>query len=107
MTVIVFVLPDGTRRTIEAQDGMSLMRVALNAGLRGVMAECGGFCQCATCHVYVDESARELVGLPNSNEKDMLEGVAAPLLEGRSRLSCQIVVTSRLDGMVVQIPEFQ
>lgn len=65
----------------------------------------GGACACATCHIYVEEDRAGLVGLPDGNEKDMLEFANA--VKGNSRLSCQIVVTAQLDGLIVRMPESQ
>jgi len=81
------------------------MRAAVANSVPGIDAECGGACACATCHVYVQENWIGHVGLPEGNEKDMLEFANA--VQENSRLSCQIVVTTGLEGLVVSMPESQ
>jgi 2Fe-2S ferredoxin len=102
MASIHYISPDGTTTTIEARDGDSVMETAVKNGVRGIVAECGGACACATCHVYVDEEFLGAVGVPADLEDDMLDGTASDRLEN-SRLSCQIKVRAELDGLVVKI----
>jgi 2Fe-2S ferredoxin len=105
MAKITFIDPSGTARTIEAQLGSTVMETAIKNGIPGIEAECGGACACATCHVYVEEVWREIVGPPSPMEEDMLDfGYDVRL---NSRLSCQIKVTEALDGLVVTTPERQ
>ena len=106
MTAIIFIHPDGKSVRVESSDGESVMQAATRHGLDGILAECGGNAMCATCHVYVDEDW--LTRLPDiSDDEDaLLEGVATDRLPN-SRLSCQIHVTSHLDGMVLRLPERQ
>lgn len=106
MPMLRFVLRDGAVQDLKADPGMSVMDVATGAGLRGIVADCGGECQCATCHVYVDEQFLPLLPAADEMEMDMLEGVAAPL-EAGSRLSCQLIVEDRHDQMIIRIPPTQ
>jgi len=106
MPNLVFVLRDGTRQTVDATSGASAMLAAVKHDVRGIDAECGGACACATCHVYVDDAWTDTVGPPNPDEADMLEGVAAER-RPESRLSCQIAMDDALDGLVLHIPERQ
>jgi len=106
MPTIRFVLPDGQMQALPAEIGMSLMEVARAAGLKGILGDCGGECQCATCHVYIDENHISIVPPAEEMERDMLEGVAAPLEPG-SRLSCQVIVSRQCDDMIVRLPECQ
>jgi len=69
------------------------------------VAECGGACSCATCHIYVDDAWKEKTGSPSPMEEDMLD-FAFEVRES-SRLSCQIRLQPELDGLVVRIPEHQ
>jgi len=105
MPRIVFIETSGRDYEIEAQSGLSLMENAVRNGIDGIVAECGGACSCATCHVYIDEAWLNNVGLPSSIEKDMLD--FAYDTQANSRLSCQIKVVDEFDGLIVRIPARQ
>ncbi|WP_274427094.1 2Fe-2S iron-sulfur cluster-binding protein [Chelativorans sp. YIM 93263] len=105
MTKLTYIVPDGTRFDVEAENGSTVMENAIRNGVPGIEAECGGACACATCHVYVDEGWSPTVGEPQAMEEDMLD--FAYEVQPNSRLSCQIQVTDELDGLVVRIPERQ
>lgn len=105
MPKVTFIQPDGTENTVEAEPGMTLMEAAVKNSVRGIAAECGGACSCATCHVYVEEAWREATGEPEAMEEDMLD--FAFDVRPMSRLSCQIRLTEELDGLTVRIPEKQ
>ncbi|MBV2183746.1 MAG: (2Fe-2S)-binding protein [Rhizobium sp.] len=102
LTIIAF---DGTRFEIAAAEGSTVMENAVRNSVPGIEAECGGACACATCHVYVDEAWTAKTGAPSPMEEDMLD--FAIDVQPNSRLSCQIKVTSDLDGLVVRVPERQ
>lgn len=102
MPHVTYISPDGTNTTLEARNGESVMEVAVKNGVRGIVAECGGACSCATCHVYVDLSFRDTVGEVTDVEDDMLDGAEAERLDN-SRLSCQIKMRDDLDGLIVRI----
>ena len=106
MTKITFVDHQGTARTVEAENGSTVMENAVRNAIPGIDAECGGACACATCHVYVDDAWVAATGKPEPMEEDMLD-FARDVKPERSRLSCQIKVTAALDGLVVHIPERQ
>jgi 2Fe-2S ferredoxin len=106
MPQLTLIQPDGTPRTLAAADGSTLMQTASNAGIAGIVAECGGSAMCATCHVYVDPAWLDKLPAPLPNELEMLECTAAERLP-ESRLSCQIKLTPGLDGLVVRIPDRQ
>ena len=106
MPTIHFVLADGTLRSVQAQPGSSVMLAAIRNDVRGVEAECGGSCSCATCHVYVDPEFAGRLAPPDAMEDELLDGVAAERRPG-SRLSCQIQVDAALDGLRVHIPPRQ
>ena len=101
MTKITFVQQDGERIETEGQNGATVMETAIMNGIPGIVAECGGACTCATCHVYVDDAWTETVGGPSNMEEDMLD-FAFDVRE-ESRLSCQIRISDKLDGLVVKI----
>lgn len=105
MPLITFIEPDGTRREIEAENGSTLMETAIRNGVRGIVAECGGACTCATCHVYVEDEWFGATGGPSPMEEDMLD-FAFDVRE-TSRLSCQVRISDELDGLVVNVPSRQ
>ena len=101
MAKLTFIERDGTRREVEAPDGLSVMEVA---HLHGVELEgaCEGSLACATCHVIVEPEWFEKLDDASENEEDMLDmafGVTAT-----SRLGCQIRMSDELDGLVVTLP---
>jgi len=73
MAKISFVDHSGETRTIDVENGATVMEAAIRNAIPGIEAECGGACACATCHVYVDEAWREKLGLPSPMEEDMLD----------------------------------
>lgn len=105
MAKISFMEPGGQTRTIDGEDGFSVMEVAVRSGVEGIEADCGGACACATCHVYVAPEWRDRVGEATGDEAEMLE-FAAHRREG-SRLSCQLRISAALDGLVLEVPESQ
>ncbi len=105
MTKITFIEANGTTYETEGVVGSTVMETAIHAGVPGIVAECGGACTCATCHVYVDEAWSETVGGPSVMEEDMLD--FAFEVRPTSRLSCQIKVKDALDGLVVHVPSRQ
>ena len=106
MPSIHYILKDGSTRSVEAKLGDSVMETAIHHNVRGIDAECGGCCSCATCHVYVDDAFVDKLAPPDETESELLDGVAAERRPG-SRLSCQLVVTAALDGLRVHMPETQ
>lgn len=106
MPKVTYIQPDSTRKTLEVQEGTSVMKAAVLDGVNGIVGECGGNLMCATCHVYVDPNWIERTGEREELEEEMLEEAAAPTNDC-SRLSCQIAVGPELDGLVVTTPERQ
>ena len=105
MPKITFIDAAGVTHAIEAEVGATVMETAIRNGVPGIEAECGGACACATCHVYVDEKWREIVGGPSPMEEDMLD--FAFEVKPNSRLSCQLKVREDLEGLIVRTPERQ
>ena len=97
MAKIHFVDHSGETRTIDVENGSTVMETAIRNAIPGIDAECGGACACATCHVYVDEAWREKIGSPSPMEEDMLDFGFD--VRPTSRLSCQIKVSDELDGL--------
>ena len=105
MPKVIFTEPDGGRREIDAPAGITLMEAARQHGVRGIVAQCGGACACATCHVYVDPPWSARLEPMEEMEEAMLETAWEPKVN--SRLSCQIHVTPALDGLRVTVPAQQ
>jgi 2Fe-2S ferredoxin len=105
MPKITFIDHGGTARSVEAEVGSTVMEAAIRNSVPGIEAECGGACACATCHVYVADEWMGIVGKPAPMEEDMLD--FAFDVRANSRLSCQIRVTSELDGLTVTTPAKQ
>jgi ferredoxin, 2Fe-2S len=105
MPKVIFIEHDGTRHEVAAQSGLSLMRAAVDNGVPGIDADCGGECACATCHVYVDSAWLGRTGARGDMEQSLL-GFAAESAEN-SRLSCRITITDALDGICVTLPAGQ
>jgi ferredoxin, 2Fe-2S len=107
MPKVIYIEFDGTEHQVEVPVGLSLMKGAVNNGVPGIDADCGGECACATCHVYVDPAWFDTVGPPppGSQEATMLSFAAEA--EPNSRLSCQISMRDELDGLVVRMPQGQ
>jgi ferredoxin, 2Fe-2S len=105
MPKITYVEHDGTTKTVEAENGATVMEVALKNDVGGIVAECGGSCTCATCLVHVDEAWIDKVGTRSEEEEDQLD--FAFDVRPNSRLSCQITVTDALDGLIVHTPSYQ
>jgi len=105
MPKVTFIAFDGSRHPVQATTGLSLMRAAVDHGVPGIDADCGGQCACATCHVFIGAPWSALTGARNEREDEMLS-FAAELRE-TSRLACQIPVTDALDGIEVHLPQAQ
>jgi 2Fe-2S ferredoxin len=93
----------GATRDIDAKAGLTLMEVAVDNNVAGIVAECGGACACATCHAYIDEIWMEKLPAMDDMEDAMLDSA----LERRpnSRLSCQIEITDDLDGLALTVAD--
>jgi 2Fe-2S ferredoxin len=105
MPKITYIEHSGTTHEINANSGQSVMQVAMSNRVPGIIADCGGSCSCATCHVYVDEAWLDRIPAASAAEKDMID--CALHVQDNSRLSCQIEVKDELDGLVVRLPESQ
>ena len=98
MPRVIFFAHNGTRHEVDATNGVSLMRAAVDNSVPGIDADCGGACACATCHVYVDPD-----WLAKTGTRTEMEEEHAQLRRRRadnSRLACQIEMTDALDGIV-------
>jgi len=100
MPRICFQEKDGTTRTAEVETG-SVMEAAKTTGVRGIEGQCGGSISCGTCHVHVMGEGLRATGPATPAEIDMLE--FEPTFGPTSRLSCQVAVSSALDGVVFRV----
>lgn len=103
MTKIVFVDQKGARHEFDAQNGVSVMEVAMENSVPGIYAECGGTCSCATCHCYVEESWMSKLDPMDDLEDGMLDG--AKERRPTSRLTCQIKVSPELEGIEFEVAD--
>ena len=95
----------GTSKTIEVENGLTVMEGALQKEIPGIDADCGGSMACATCHVYVDDKWLDKIPKAEDAEIDMIDMAFEP--KKNSRLSCQIIVSEELDGLEVTTPAKQ
>ena len=105
MSKITYNTHENKIHTVDVQNGLTVMEGAVQNDIPGIDADCGGGMACATCHVYVNEEWSDKLPAKEDGEEDMLDMAYEP--NKFSRLSCQIVVSDELDGLVVNIPEKQ
>lgn len=103
MTEIIFILPSGEERTCAGREGLSVMEIALQNSVPGIIAECNGAAACATCHVVIDPATADMLEPISEHENDMLDFTTS-VRRPTSRLSCQIKFDVRLFGARVEIP---
>ncbi|MET8427924.1 2Fe-2S iron-sulfur cluster-binding protein [Nocardia sp. NPDC004860] len=103
MPTVVYHLPDGSRSAVEVPAGQSVMDGSVRNNLPGIVAECGGSCSCATCHVFLDQEAAERFDEASMEEQDLLE-----FLDGassRSRLACQLIMRADMGTVNVTVAQ--
>ncbi len=105
MPLVKFIEFNGTKHDIAADDGQTIMEAATSNLVPGIDADCGGECSCATCHVLISADWQAKLSPRSDTEESMLD--LNPDRTDESRLSCQIVMSDSLDGIVVNLPEFQ
>ena len=105
MTKITYVEHNGKEHTVDVQNGLTVMEGAVQNDIPGIDADCGGSMACATCHVYVKDDWYDKLDEKSEGEDDMIDQAYEP--KKNSRLSCQIVVSDEIDGLVVNIPSKQ
>ena len=106
MPTVVYHLADNRERRIDVPTGTTVMHAAVQNDIEGILAECGGSCACATCHVYVDEAFAAKLPPPDDLEAELLTFTAAEH-RSNSRLSCQLVVRPDVEGLIVSLPDTQ
>ncbi len=105
MAKITYIDNEGSSRTIEVENGLSVMEGAIQKDIPGIDADCGGSMACATCHVYVEEKWLDKLPKAEDAEVDMIDMAYEP--KKNSRLSCQLIVSDDLNGLVVTTPAKQ
>ena len=105
MAKITYIEHNGTNHTVDVQNGLTVMEGAVQNNIPGIDADCGGSMACATCHVYVKEDWFDKINKKNEGEDDMLDQAYEP--KPSSRLSCQLIVSGDLNGLIVNLPEKQ
>ena len=95
----------GNSKTINVDNGLSVMEGAIQNEIPGIDADCGGAMACATCHVYVKEEWFDKIPKAEDAEVDMIDMAYEP--KKNSRLSCQIIVSDDFDGLEITTPEKQ
>ena len=105
MPKIKYIEYSGKSHVVAVPNGLSVMEGAIQNNVPGIDADCGGSMACATCHVYVKEEWFNKLPKKEDGEEDMLDMAFEP--KKNSRLSCQLMVSDKLDGLVVNLPEKQ
>ena len=105
MAKITYQDSKGALKTIEVDNGLSVMEGAIQNDIPGIDADCGGSMACATCHVYVDEKWFDKIPKAEDAEVDMIDMAFEP--KKNSRLSCQLIVSDELEGLIVTTPAKQ
>ena len=105
MAKITYIEHTNKKHIVEVPNNMSVMEGAVQNNIPGIDADCGGSMACATCHVYVDEKWFNKLKKKDESEEDMLDMAYQP--NKFSRLSCQMLVSDELDGLIVRIPSKQ
>ena len=105
MPKINYINSEGNSKTVEVENGLSVMEGAIQNDIPGIDADCGGSMACATCHVYVEENWLNKLPKAEDAEIDMIDMAYEP--KKNSRLSCQLIVSDELDGLIITTPAKQ
>ena len=105
MPKITYIENNGKSHTVEVDKGLTVMEGAVQNNIPGIDADCGGSMACATCHVYVKDDWYDKLDEKSEGEDDMIDQAYEP--KKNSRLSCQITVSDKIEGLVVHLPEKQ
>jgi 2Fe-2S ferredoxin len=105
MPKITFIEANGQSHVLQAEAGQSVMQVAIENNIRGILADCGGSCSCATCHCYLDAAWTGHFAPASVEEAELVSYAFDPL--PNSRLSCQLQLRPEHDGLVIRLPQRQ
>ena len=100
--IVTVTTRDGEVLRLDARDGASLMEVLRDAEVDDEIGLCGGCCSCATCHVYVEDAAPDVLPAMSAEEDDMLDTLDTRT--DRSRLGCQLRLGGNLQEITVAMP---
>jgi 2Fe-2S ferredoxin len=104
MAKITWKTEDGNETVVDVKDGLNMMEAATANNVLHIEGECGGCLSCATCHVFIEESWLDKTGAVDDIEDTMLEMTDVER-QNNSRLSCQIIASPALDGLILYVPE--
>ena len=105
MAKITYIEHTNKKHIVEVPNNMSVMEGAVQNNIPGIDADCGGSMACATCHVYIDKKWFDKLERKDEGEEDMLDMAYQP--NKFSRLSCQLLVSDELDGLILRVPSKQ
>ena len=105
MPKITYIDKQKNSKTIDVENGLTVMEGAIQNDIPGIDADCGGSMACATCHVYIEEKWLDKIPKAEEAEIDMIDMAYEP--KKNSRLSCQLIVSDELNGLTVTTPEKQ
>ena len=105
MAIITYIEHTNKKHIVEVSNNMSVMEGAVQNNITGIDADCGGSMACATCHVYIDKKWFDKLEKKDEGEEDMLDMAYQP--NKFSRLSCQLIVSNELDGLILRMPSKQ
>lgn len=106
MPKVTLIGADGTETVLDIAVGTSVMEAAIASNVDGILGECGGSINCATCHVFVQNADQFTLPEMSPVEEEMLEATAVER-QPESRLSCQLIMTEAMDGLILRLPEAQ
>ena len=101
MTKITFIQNNGLEKTVIAENDLSLMVAAVENKISGIPAVCNGCCSCGTCLVHVEETYIDKLSTKYVGEEQVLSKLKNS--NANSRLACQIIVSDKLDGMIIKV----
>ncbi len=93
-------LQNGAQFSPRAVAGYRIMDL-IDADGFPIRSECRGRCVCSNCHIKVKAPWRSLLPPPSDEERESLRRL--PNADERSRLACQLRMTTALDGLVIEL----
>ena len=105
MSNVTYIQPDGCSQSVDVPVGLSVMMGGVNAGIPGIVAECGGRYR-APPAMCMSRRRRILSQRCRTTRRTCSSG---PPRLGRSPVGCPVSSSSRLEDetMVVRVPDKQ